>query len=1012
MTIYNLPKISVVTPSFNQAQFIGETIQSVVCQNYTNFEHIVIDGGSTDGTVEILKRYPHLTWVSEKDRGQTDALNKGLKMATGDIIAWINSDDYYQEDAFNKVASFFQQNPNAQFVFGDCLFTYGGRREDLYVKNKPLAFEDIIRYWDRWIPPTQPTIFFKSSLLDEFGYFDETLHLAMDYDFWVRVSRKYQLHYIPACLAVYRFHEASKSALGTDWQHFYPEWHKVYTRYKSHSRLLGNRSKLLTIAVPLLHDELKRSKDHIDVIQNMISMFVTKIAKETEIIIISDIENVAELFNVGDLLVDVSFELVKELNATTFLKTVYCKSRGFAFHCPPLIKNLPVHWYIEALDLLLDTQELEFVENKNLQCSHPLLCNHDQIDPRKLVRNTPISANDTFSNNSNAEHKMQISIVIPTFNRRELLEEAIDSIAMQTYGGRFELIIVDDGSSDGTEQMVRQKAQSVSFPLVYLSQTNAGPATARNNGIHHARADLIAFTDSDCTVDKRWLEVLVRHFSNPEIAGAGGIAVSKREDTLSKYFDYTGLYNSRLFPDKPGVNYLLTLNACYRKQALIDVGMFSQDFTHPGGEDPELCIRLRNKGYRLVFEPNAIVVHNHKADLAEFYTTFYRYGAGKALIFKKHGIWGENRKLEDLVAKERLVDFNSNCISNGVDQDLATTFTSLHYLQEIALFCGYQDRIRELESNERSVQKTDVSSDKNLRALVLSSSIECMKKYENIHAGQRCVIIGNGPSLNKMDLSFLEHEICFGMNRIFLMFDQWKFRPTYYVAVNQLVIEQSADEILALPMPKFLSQRGIPYFDNPPHDLMFIDERKEWVFSKDPYRGMHEGWTVTYVAMQLAYFMGFSEVVLIGVDHNFVASGDPNKEVVSQGDDPNHFHPDYFGKGMRWHLPDLERSEHSYQLAKEAFESSGRRIVDATLGGKLTIFPKVDYKNHFGAQAPLMPPPAELSQSEVVALMEKFIRQPDETTGVKLVNALRSKNLHHDADQVQQAVMSLKSGGR
>src|SRR3989339_1665212 len=101
--------------------------------------------------------------------------------------------------------------------------------------------------------------------------------------------------------------------------------------------------------------------------------------------------------------------------------------------------------------------------------------------------------------------------------------------------------------------------------------------------------------------------------------------------------------------------------------------------------------------------------------------------------------------------------------------------------------------------------------------------------------------------------------------------------------------------------------------------------------------------------MQLAYYMGFSEVILIGVDHHFVTQGTPNQEVVSHGADPNHFHPDYFGKGIRWHLPDLERSERSYWMAKHAFEVDGRRIVDATVDGRLNVFPKIDYQRYFAS---------------------------------------------------------------
>jgi FkbM family methyltransferase len=233
------------------------------------------------------------------------------------------------------------------------------------------------------------------------------------------------------------------------------------------------------------------------------------------------------------------------------------------------------------------------------------------------------------------------------------------------------------------------------------------------------------------------------------------------------------------------------------------------------------------------------------------------------------------------------------------------------------------------------------------RILRLNKSIS---KYSNIHRGQRCVIIGNGPSLNKMDLSFLENEKTFGTNRIYLLFDNYKFRPTYYISVNPLVIKQSIKEISRIPCFKFLGSEAIQFFHHR-EDVFFLRNLPEWIFSKNPEHGISEGWTVTYVALQLAYYMGFSEVILIGVDHRFVTQGDPNKEVVSQGADPNHFHPDYFGKGTHWHLPDLGRSEKSYRMAKQVFEADGRKIIDATVDGDLTIFPKVDYRQIFSSHS-------------------------------------------------------------
>ncbi|MFM6402382.1 hypothetical protein, partial [Planktothrix sp.] len=206
-------------------------------------------------------------------------------------------------------------------------------------------------------------------------------------------------------------------------------------------------------------------------------------------------------------------------------------------------------------------------------------------------------------------------------------------------------------------------------------------------------------------------------------------------------------------------------------------------------------------------------------------------------------------------------------------------------------------------------------------------------------------IIGNGPSLNEMDLSFLKHEICFGTNKIYLGFERWEFSPTYYVAVNPFVIEQSVDEIRKISCPKFIGNRGISYFD-PTDDIIFIKTFPSpgESFSKIPDVGLNEGCTVTYVAMQLAYYMGFSEVVLIGVDHHFVTQGTPHQAVVSDGDDPNHFDPRYFGQGLKWQLPDLENSEKSYQVAKQVFEESGRKIIDATVNGRCRVFSKQDYR--------------------------------------------------------------------
>jgi hypothetical protein len=230
-------------------------------------------------------------------------------------------------------------------------------------------------------------------------------------------------------------------------------------------------------------------------------------------------------------------------------------------------------------------------------------------------------------------------------------------------------------------------------------------------------------------------------------------------------------------------------------------------------------------------------------------------------------------------------------------------------------------------------------------------SMARLAALKDIHRGERCVIIGNGPSLKNTDVSKLKNEFTFGMNRIYLAFDEWGFKTDFLVCVNSLVIEQVYQDFQKLEIPKFFSWRsrdllypsGIP--DDNTHFLFTTYTGMK--FAPDVIGRMWEGATVTFACLQLAFHMGFEKAILIGVDHTFAAKGTPNKTVVSQGDDLSHFDPKYFGKGFRWQLPDLDTSEQGYWLARQAFEAAGRQVVDATVDGQLQIFPKVDYDSLF-----------------------------------------------------------------
>jgi len=226
-------------------------------------------------------------------------------------------------------------------------------------------------------------------------------------------------------------------------------------------------------------------------------------------------------------------------------------------------------------------------------------------------------------------------------------------------------------------------------------------------------------------------------------------------------------------------------------------------------------------------------------------------------------------------------------------------------------------------------------------------SIRKLNALKDTHLGERCFIIGNGPSLKNTDLSKLKNEFTFGMNRFYLAFPNLGFKTSLLLTVNDLVTEQCAQDIRALPIPTFISWRGRKWIQPEPNLHYLYTTYQLPRFCTDASGRLWEGATVTYVAMQLAFHMGFKQAVLIGVDHNFTTQGKPNTTVVSGGDDPNHFNPAYFGKGFRWQLPDLETSEIAYTMAREAYHSAGREIIDATVGGKLTVFTKADYEGLF-----------------------------------------------------------------
>ncbi|HXD10400.1 MAG TPA: glycosyltransferase family 2 protein [Anaerolineales bacterium] len=240
------PLVSVITPSFNQSRYIEATIQSVLSQDYQNIEYMIVDGGSQDGSTEIIKKYALESdslpsknpkqasglqsrsidwWVSEKDKGQTDAINKGFARAKGEILAWLNSDDTYEPGAISAAVRYLQEHPEAGMVYGDCNFI----NEDGRVIGKFGAAqtdEHLLRQGYVHIP--QQTMFFRAELWKQVGPLDPSFYFAMDYDLWTRIAARAQLKYVPQTWANFRLHTTGKTIVADD--RCWPEMVRVHYR--------------------------------------------------------------------------------------------------------------------------------------------------------------------------------------------------------------------------------------------------------------------------------------------------------------------------------------------------------------------------------------------------------------------------------------------------------------------------------------------------------------------------------------------------------------------------------------------------------------------------------------------------------------------------------------------------------------------------------------------------------------------------------------------------------------
>lgn len=250
------PLVTIVTPSYNQAPYLEATMRSVLEQDYPHVEYIVIDGGSNDGSADIIRKYAGRLayWSSEKDRGQTDAINKGFSRATGEILAWINSDDTYEPGAIREAVNWMQKHPEMGLVYGDANFIDDDGR---LIGRFPAAQTDYRRLRRGYVHIPQQAAFFRRVLWQNVGPLDPSFFFAMDYDLWVRIAKIAPLLYTRRTWANFRLHGDSKTLIAND--RCWPEMIRVHKREGgSWFSVIVAKYIIRTLIAPLWQLRLKR----------------------------------------------------------------------------------------------------------------------------------------------------------------------------------------------------------------------------------------------------------------------------------------------------------------------------------------------------------------------------------------------------------------------------------------------------------------------------------------------------------------------------------------------------------------------------------------------------------------------------------------------------------------------------------------------------------------------------------------------------------------------------------
>jgi glycosyltransferase involved in cell wall biosynthesis len=561
------PKISVIIPSYQYGRFIKRAIDSVLEQNYENVEVIVMDGGSKDNTVEILKNYgDKITWFSEKDKGQTDAINKGLKIATGDIIAYLNSDDTYIKGALHFAGAYFVRNANSLFLQGKGIYIDADDNYIIDYVNKPASLQSLHGECSL----CQPACFWRKTLSDEMGLFDTEFDYAMDYEYWIRIASKgYSLDFVSIYLGNSRDHDETKTN---------SQRQKIFNNiFKLNKKYYGKVHTNWIIGYTINSLPYREDRSTID-----------KLFYHLKVIISCEINNLKINHRI----------LTKDLR-TYYKKSIISFYRQFASttsHKGLLdFVRRNFHRVKDVVTFITRSEPLIHKFMRLIQNTFKLVYKDylqigilEQYDPREIKL-------DRFPTINKNQKKLSFAIVTPSYNHAEFIERTVNSVLDQNYPS-LEYIVQDGGSKDNTVEILKKYGNKIKFESV----KDKGQADAINIGFKKISGEIMAFVNSDDVLLANSLAYVNDYFiKHPEVDVLYGnrIIINNDDKEIGKWvlppFDYETIKNIDFIPQE----------TLFWRKSIWDKLEFGMDDSFKFALDWDLITRFINVGARIEHVP-------------------------------------------------------------------------------------------------------------------------------------------------------------------------------------------------------------------------------------------------------------------------------------------------------------------------------------------------------------------------------------------------------------------------